>query len=169
MYYSPRVPFTATLQSIPDGRDGTLATLKAMREFVRAGKYSLPVRQKAVSLTSALKQKDWVGELKAVHHFVRDEIRYVRDIRGIETVQTPEITLQIGSGDCDDKSVLGASLLESIGHPTRLVAIGFSPDDFAHVYFESLIGKRWIALETTEPVELGWSAPNAVSRLIVHN
>lgn len=160
---------TATLQAIPDGKEGTIATLKIMRELVRAGKKSLPVRQLAVELTNGHRQKDWVAELKALHRFVRDKIRYVKDIRGVETVQTPDASLKIGAGDCDDKSVLLASLLESIGHPTRFVAIGFAPDDFAHVYVESRIGNVWVPAETTEPVEIGWSAPNPVSRLIMYN
>lgn len=160
---------TATLQAIPDGKAGTVATLKIMREITKEGKKSLPVRSLAVSLTNAANQKDWFNEAKILHRFVRDKIRYVKDIRGVETVQTPDVTLSIGAGDCDDKSVLLASLLESIGHPTRFVAIGFKPDDFAHVYPETRIGTSWIPLETTEPVEVGWSPKNVVSRLTIYN
>lgn len=160
---------TATLQAIPDGKAGTVATLKIMREITKAGKKSLPVRSLAVSLTNGANQKDWFNEAKILHRFVRDKIRYVKDIRGVETVQTPDVTLSIGAGDCDDKSVLLASLLESIGHPTRFVAIGFKPDDFVHVYPETRIGTSWIPLETTEPVEVGWSPKNVVSRLTIYN
>ncbi len=162
-------PLTATLQAIPDGKAGTVATLKIMRDLVKAGKKSLPVRSLAVSLTNGQASKDWYGELKALHAFVRDKIRYVRDVTDVETVQTPDATLAIGAGDCDDKSVLLAALLESVGHPTRLVAIGFKPDDFAHVYVESRIGTGWIPLETTEPVDIGWSPAGVVSRLTIYN
>ncbi len=61
---------------------------------------------------------------KKLHRFVRDNIRYIKDIRDVETVAYPDITLQQGQGDCDDKSVLLASLLESIGHPTPLCCGG---------------------------------------------
>ena len=170
MYFAAaNKPLSATLQAIPDGKEGTIATLKIMKELVKAGKKSLPVRSLAVSLTNGTASKDWFGELKKLHAFVRDRIRYVRDIRDVETVQTPDATLAIGAGDCDDKSVLLASLLESIGHPTRFVAIGFKPDDFAHVYVESRVGTSWVPLETTEPVEIGWSPSGVVSRLTIFN
>lgn len=162
-------PLTSRLAYVPDGKEGTLTTLKLMREFTRNGKRSLPVRSLAVELTNGNNQKDWIGELKALHAFVRDRIRYVKDVRDVETLQTPEVTLHVGAGDCDDKSVLLASLLEAIGHPTRFVAIGFRPDDFEHVFVESRIGNSWIPLETTEPVEIGWSPKNVVSRMVVHN
>lgn len=176
MQFSPKpqrkqnnLGLTSRLGFIPEGRDGTLATLKIMRQLVRAGKTSLPIRSLAVQLTNGNRQKDWMAEVKSLHAFVRDNIRYVKDIRDVETVHDPETVLKIGAGDCDDKSVLLAALLESIGHPTRFVAIGFQPDDFSHVYLETLIGKSWIPLETTEPVEVGWAAPGAVSHLVVHN
>jgi transglutaminase-like putative cysteine protease len=170
MYFdAANKPMTATLQAIPDGKAGTVATLKIMRQVTKAGKVSMPVRNLALSLIAELPQKDWFNELKILHRYVRDQIRYVRDIRGVETVQTPDVTMALRAGDCDDKSVMLASLLEAIGHPTRFVAIGFAPDDFAHVYVESRIGTSWVPLETTEPVEVGWSPKNVVSRLTIYN
>lgn len=162
-------PMSATLQAIPDGKAGTVATLKIMREITKAGKTSLPVRNLAIGLISHLQQKDYFNEIKTLHRFVRDQIRYVKDVRGVETVQTPDVTLAIRAGDCDDKSVLLAALLESIGHPTRFVAIGFKPDDFVHVYVETRIGTSWVPVETTEPVEVGWSPKGVVSRFVLYN
>jgi len=171
MYFSRTdgpAPLSASLHGIPDGREGTIATLKIMRDVARKGKESLSVRTLATQLAATVPPKDWVGEVKAVHKFVRDKIRYVKDIRGIETIQIPEVTLQLKSGDCDDKSILVASLLETIGHPVRFVAIGFKPDDFVHVYPETRIGTKWVSVETTEPVEIGWTPKNIVSRLIIN-
>jgi len=165
----PRQPLTATLQAIPDGKAGTIATLKIMRDVTNAAKRALPIRSLAVQITNGEYQKDWLNEIKRIHQFVRDEIRYVRDVRDVETIQTPEATLKIKAGDCDDKSTLLAALLESIGHPTRFVAVGFQPDDFAHVLVESRIGAKWIPLETTEPVPAGWYPKGVVSRLVIHN
>lgn len=170
MYFdASNKPMTATLQAIPDGKAGTVATLKIMRQITKAGKTSLPVRNLALSLIGELSQKDWFNEVKLLHRFVRDQIRYVKDIRGVETVQTPDVTLSLKAGDCDDKSVLLAAMLEAIGHPTRFVAIGFRPDDFVHVYVETRIGTSWIPLETTEPVEVGWTPKGVVSRLSIYN
>jgi transglutaminase-like putative cysteine protease len=158
----------SSLGFIPDGRAGTLETLKIMARLSRTSKTSLVIRSLAVELTGNCSQKDWVCEIKALHAFVRDNIRYVKDIRDVETLTTPETLLEIGAGDCDDKSVLLAALLESINHPTRFVAIAFRPDDFVHVFVETRVGNRWIALETTEPVEIGWTPPEVLQRLVVH-
>lgn len=147
---------TGLLSAIPSGKAGTLKTLEIMRRVVLSGKKSLPVRHTALFIVDGLYQKDYLGEIKAIHKFVRDCIRYTRDIRGVETVQIPELTLRIKKGDCDDKAILIASLLESIGHKTRFEAIGFIPGRFSHVYVSTLLNGKWIPLETTEPVPMGW-------------
>lgn len=157
------------LMGIPPGKEGTKYTLNLMRQLVRAGKKSPVIRQLAVELTRNLKQKDWMGEVNAVHKFVRDNIRYVRDIRGVETLHTVERILSNGAGDCDDKSVLAASLLESLGHPTRFLAIGFRPGNYSHVFPETRVGDRWVSVETTEPVPLGWKPKGIVNTMIINN
>lgn len=157
------------LSVIPSGRAGVRATLEAMRQQVKEGKRDMSVRQTAGDLTQHIQQKNYLGEVKALHRFVRDNIRYTRDISGIETIQGPAYTLEHGFGDCDDKSSLLASLLESIGHKTRFVAVGKSPDNFNHVYVETRVGKDWFPLETTEPVAAGWSPPGMRARMVVHN
>lgn len=160
---------TAVLKKLPPGRAGVRATLEEMRALVRAYKKNLLVRETAAGITSELQQKNYLGEVKLNHRFVRDNIRYIRDIHGIETIQSPQYTLQNGYGDCDDKSTLLAALLESIGHPTRFVAVGKRPGKFNHVYVETLVGKRWFPLETTEPVPAGWAPPGMSSRMVIHN
>lgn len=169
MRIQPNHVFTARLSEIPDGNAGIFHTLKVMKKLVNQYKKSIPVRTLAVSLTNGFRQKDWLNEIRALHAFVRDNIRYVRDIRDVETLQTPDITLKVRAGDCDDKSLLLASMLESIGHPTRFVAIGFQPNDLEHVYVETRIGQKWIPLETTEPVEIGWLPKNIRNRVVIHN
>jgi hypothetical protein len=162
-------PTVATLSLIPSGQRGILETLKAMSRFARDGKKSLIVRGLAMRRTQSCAQKDYACEVRALHSFVRDSIRYVQDIDGVETVQSAEKTLEFGAGDCDDKAVLLAALLGSIGHPTRFVAIGFEVGIYSHVYVETRIGSRWIALETTEPVEAGWEPdPRTVRARLEH-
>ena len=161
---------TATLQRIPEGAPGTKATLNYMRRFVREYKKSLPVRQLALSLIRDLPgHKNWVGQIKRLHKYVQNRVQYVRDVNGVETLQTPLVTMKIRQGDCDDQSVLLAALLESIGHPTRFVAIKqnfFGP--FVHVYTETKIGPKWYPLETTEPMQ-PFERMNYSSRMTVNN
>lgn len=154
---------------IPDGDAGIKLTLKMMRCLVRKYKTALPIRILAQRLTLPLSQKNYRAEAKTLHEFVRDKIRYVRDITNVETIQTPIQTLQIGSGDCDDKCILVATLLESIGHPTRFVACGFNYAPISHVFVESRIGAKWIGVECTEPWALGRVPPNITSKMCRHN
>jgi transglutaminase-like putative cysteine protease len=159
---------TSSLQALPEGRAGVEETLKQMRLLVRSGKRALPVRMTALTVVQTQGQKDWAGEVRALYAFVRDQVRYVRDIRGVETLHTAEKLLEIRQGDCDDKSILLASLLEAIGHPTRFVAISLIPGKFSHVYVETKIRNSWIPLDATEPVEPGW-APKFYEKLVIHN
>lgn len=154
---------------IPPGKAGTLTTLKLMRRIARDFKKSPVIRRLALKLVENNHQKDFVNEVKSIHEFVRDNIRYVKDINGVETVQTPIKTLEFKQGDCDDKSTLAASLLESIGHPTRFVAVGFHPGKYAHVYVETKIGTKWVPVETTEPWPLGRTISNPLLKMVVHN
>lgn len=121
---------------------------------MRNGRQNPLVRQTALQLVSGLKQKDYLGEASKIHAFVRDKIRYVRDPNRVETLHTAERLLTQKQGDCDDKTILVCSLLETIGHPTRIVAIGFNKG-FCHVYPEVQIRGKWYTVETTEPWAFG--------------
>lgn len=154
---------------ILSGKAGTLQTLKIMRGLVRQYKSALGIRIIAQKAVSNLPEKNYTAEAKRLHQIIRDNIRYIKDVRGVETIQTPIQTIKLGSGDCDDKSVLVASLLESIGHPTRFVACGFIPESLSHVFVQTKIGPKWVSVETTEKWPLGKSPPNIKTRMIVRN
>lgn len=156
---------------IPSGAAGIRSTLHIMRAMVRANKKNLVLRDVAARQFIGLAHKDFRGQVSRLFEFVRRNVRYVRDIHGVETVQTPEKTLELGYGDCDDSSVLLATLLESTGHPTRFVAVGTrNPDQYEHVYVETRIGNSWIALDPTELRPMGWRPEKiAGAPMIVHN
>jgi transglutaminase-like putative cysteine protease len=160
---------TYTLQSLSNGPAGIRETLKIMSAWVRKYKASRDIRELALHLTSDLSQKDYISEVRRLHLFVRNNIRYVKDIRGVETLQTPVQTLRIGAGDCDDKSTLVASLLEALGHPTRFTAVGFAKNTYSHVLVQTRIGEKWINVECTENVGLGWCPPGIKAKMIQHN
>ena len=157
------------VKAIPDGRDGVAATLRAMADMVREYKKHPRIRDLAAQLTGDLASKDYHAEAMRLHQYVRDEIRYLRDVRGVETVQTPTLTLDLAVGDCDDKALLLAALLESIGHPTRFLAVGFQPGELDHVLVETKIGNHYLAAETTEPVPFGWRPPDVVESMLMYN
>lgn len=163
-------PTQATLSAIPSGKQGVLATLKAMSKMVREGRRSYAVISAATARTRGCSDKDIGCRIRAIHAFVRDAIRYQLDPVDLEMIQTPDKTMERGAGDCDDQAILVASLLEAIGIPSRFVAIGFEPNVYEHVYTEGKAGTVWVPLETTENVEAGWNpADNAnVRARIVH-
>jgi transglutaminase-like putative cysteine protease len=165
-------PRPMTLARIPSGREGIKRTLQAMSRMARAFKKDAGIRELAARLVRDLPQYDTAGEIRALHAFVRDFIRYTSDIAGVETLQTPRATLEMGVGDCDDKSTLLAALLESINKKTRFVAVGFGEGSgHSHVLVEVRVGKagRWVPLETIKPVEAGWGPANVKRRMVAHN
>lgn len=142
-----------------------VATLKVMRDFARAAVANPDqlVRMQAERLVSGLPPRQWFAEIRALQHFVRDEIRYLRDPVNMERVATPEMTLEVRQGDCDDKATLLAALLDSIGHPARFVALAFNGEGFSHVMVETRVAntgndrRDWLPLETIlEGKEPGW-------------
>lgn len=160
-----REPHSQTMMAIPSGMAGINVTLSHMRRFVDQYKTDPRIREVALHVTAGLPQKDFDGEMKRLHSFVKSTIRYTRDINGVETVQSPVKTLEYRAGDCDDKAVLLATLLESVGFKTRFYAVGFRPDNVEHVLLECELFGNWIALETTEPVAAGWTPPNPIERV----
>lgn len=159
------------LGDIPEGREGVAATLRLMRQVTRKYKTNQRVRLLAIGLVKPLDgtRKNYGEQVKRLFDFVQNNIGYIRDIRGVETIQTPDVTLQLGAGDCDDKSTLLATLLESIGHPTRFYAMGFFPSKFSHVIVQTKVGNKWVSLDATEPHGVGWEPPHIVERMICHN
>lgn len=160
--------FSSQLSGIPEGRDGVKATLKAMRQLVLEGRKNPRIIILARRLCNGLPPKDYLGEARLLHAFVRDKIRYVRDPRGVETIVQPDKLLDIGSGDCDDKSVLVASMLEALHHPCRFLAVGGFPGRFSHVLVQTKVGDRWINVETTEPWPLGRGPSNVAESMILN-
>ena len=71
----------------------------------------MQIRELAVQLVRRAPPKDWQREIEALFNFVRNNVRYVRDIHAVETVQTPAKTLEFRAGDCDDMVTLLAAML----------------------------------------------------------
>lgn len=150
--------YTVTFRPLSSGVRGTEETLAIMAAAVRgelepdhSGFQDEAIRSCAVALTSATKGHDASGEIHALFYFVRDRIKYLRDPVDLERVQDAKRTLQLGTGDCDDKCVLLATLLASIGYLPRFTVQSQDGVDFDHVYVEVLDDQAgsWIPLDPT--------------------
>lgn len=158
-----------TITHIPNGESGTRATLKAMGEIVNQYKKVRAVRELALRIIQDVPAKRWRLEVQAIFDFVKSNIRYTKDVRGVETLHSPIQLLRLKQGDCDDMSILAASLLESIGHPTRFCAVGINGSNFCHVFAQTKIGGKWVTLECTkEDYSLG-QTPRKITKIMVHN
>jgi hypothetical protein len=83
----------------------------------------LAVRATAVRIVAPYANRypwNW-HQAAAIFEFVKAEVSYVPDPRGIDYVASPTETLEVGGGDCDDHAVLLSSLYEAVGIPTRVV------------------------------------------------
>ena len=168
-YPTPR-PFSRA--GLAGGQSGTAQTLKVMARLAKEGAKDPGVIQLASQLVRSVPQYDRVGEVSALHGFVRDAIRYTNDPIDLELVRDPRTILEMGVGDCDDKSILLVALLRCIGRPGRFVAIQMAGmSGFSHVYVETPLGNprgKWTALETIKPVGMGWAPDNVTRRMVVH-
>jgi len=156
--------FDAALVPYSNGMRGVEQTIGVMRAMVDDYKTDPGIRQAAINVIYCAPPKIDIDEVSAVFLFVRDHVRYVRDIADVETISTPDRTLQTRVGDCDDKSTLLATMLESIGYPTRFVVAGYTqPGHVEHVYVQVWMSGDWVDADATEPHPLGWAPPNAMA------
>lgn len=166
-----------TVSTIPGGDRGTKATLEQMRKItvgaVTDRKHGAFLRGLAMKITreAGCESKEHLCEAKALADWVRDEIRWVRDINGFETLQWPERTLQYQAGDCDDLSILLAALAMTIGFQTYFKAIAANRkerDQYSHVYvLIGVSGKKIPADPTVKSAKFGWESPVRYKEMIV--
>jgi transglutaminase-like putative cysteine protease len=127
-----------------------------MRLLVQAGKRHDEVRSAALAIVGGVAPKDFGGEIAALFDFVQNDIRYTLDPRGLEQLHHAEEVLRQRAGDCDDMVILLGAMLESIGHRTKIFAMGFEPGQLTHVILKVWYAGRWLALDPTEDQPAGW-------------
>lgn len=153
---------------LPGGAKGTDETVRLMARMAggRYGSRSPKIRAAALNIIrdANVREKDYHGEGMALAKWVRDNIRYLKDPLGQETLAHPEETMFNSlAGDCDDQSVLTAALLGAVGIPTRFKVMGVTPAMFSHVYLQMCPKDRWITIDpimSDKPI--GWEAPKRV-------
>lgn len=146
-----------SIRQIADGEVGTDQTLKAIGELVSKAIKRPYLRLKCLEIlrSQGVPDRNPQKAAEAIFNWVRHHVRYVNDPVGVETIQDPEITIDLGAGDCDDHSALVGSLAMSIGIPARFAVVGLTKDHLQHIYPELLINGRWTPADTTETNQLG--------------
>lgn len=156
----------AVAESVSDGDRGIEQTIRKMERLVRGpqGIGSWTVRQAAVEAVRGTERG--LPEIDSVFNWVKDHIEF-RGEAG-EYLQSPEATINLGAGDCDDQSTLINALLRSLGYQTdfRTVAMRGSEEEYSHVYcvVQDKRSGRWIPVDTTvERAYPGWE-PDEIAR-----
>jgi transglutaminase-like putative cysteine protease len=162
---SPRSTPRISLGQIPKGYAGTKQTVASIARLIREGAKDFCVRQHAIDILFAngVPPKDYLGEIRTLFAWVQQHVRYTRDIYRVELLHSARRMLELRAGDCDDMTILLAAMLKAIGHPVRLVLVGFNPHKkavFTHIYLEAFCKGWWIPLDATVNRPMGW-APRA--------
>ncbi len=135
------------------GVSGIKQTLQRMAQIVTGYKTAPWVRETALSVLSSIPEKNFQLEAATLLRYVQDRIRYTLDVAGVETLQTPVQTLRLNQGDCDDQSMLLASMLMSVGLKARFAAVGQVRNVYSHVLVQVNIGGQWVF---ADPIMRGW-------------
>lgn len=159
------------LRHISNGETGTDQTIEIISNIVNESLKRPDVRLLAhrILREAGLSSRDGYKVASALTDWVRKHIRYVKDPIGVETVQSPEVTLKITSGDCDDHVVLISALMQSIGIPIRYVVVGRNRQQFSHIYIQGLIGSSWREIDTTIPGRIGRAGQLPVKKIYNNN
>lgn len=134
---------TISEMQIGDGLAGNIDTIKFMIKVARQRAGNPLIRQLALNILQeyGIPSHHFVEEALAIGSYVQSRVRYVRDPEHIEYLQDPVdliAKLQDGTaqGDCDDMSLLIATLLLSVGHQPfyRAVRYDSAMGNFNHIY-----------------------------------
>lgn len=162
-----RVPLSA-------GTDGTDQTIVVMSKasMSQYGAGSALIRNLAIQIVrdAGVPERDKAGEIVAIHAWVKQHLRYVKDPLWYEFVTYPEtLAFERADGDCDDHVVLEAALLGALGIPSRFVVYAFkNSTQFAHVAMQAMIGdNQWMSLDPiVKNQPAGWEVPDATKRKV---
>ena len=151
----------------------TYESVEVIKKLIEEGKKDIIVRNLAEKITQYLPPKDYKKEVSAIYNFVCRRLRYTKDIENVETVHRARDLLRRHNkaADCDDYVILTGALLQSIGHPVRIVIIGNNKkdkEDFSHIYLQTWVRGQWISLDGSVPgAKMGWEAPSFSTKKII--
>ncbi|MDP1694752.1 MAG: transglutaminase-like domain-containing protein [Candidatus Woesearchaeota archaeon] len=142
-------------------------TLDLMKKIIISSSSNWQVRQATAKIIEGLPWRDENAELRTIYQWVQENTRYVKDPHTLETLITPPTILndiQLGNKpqmDCDDYSMLLASMYRSIGYPISLRVASYHPSgQFGHVYILVKTRGTWIPVDgIAYGKEPGWESP----------
>ena len=138
------------------GENAIYNTVDKIHQIIKSSAFNPYVRKYTEKIIADLAPNDKLGELQAIHDFVKYNVRYTKDPYGMEYIQTPPLLLrqiemrEQPAGDCDDMTTLSLSMMKSIGYPVATKITSYSPDrKFSHIYGLVFVNNKWIPTDTT--------------------
>jgi len=118
---------------------GTSRTIKRfanVNDTIEAIKRIIDVQHPAVyKLALSLQADSDAQTFENIWNFVRQNIQYKNDDKGIEQLRTPQRTLHDKLGDCDDFSILISAILTNLNIRHELIVAAYkSKNDWQHIY-----------------------------------
>lgn len=124
--------------------------------------------------------RDGLCEAEAIYNWTKNNVRYTGDVapvvmpggdvEGVDLFQGSWRTAQFGGGDCDDHSVINATLLALNGIPSKFrITAPSKSSDWAHIYNLAGLPKtrpgKWVPIDSTLPGNMfGREAPSGKQR-----
>lgn len=128
---------------IMDGKRGNIQTIEIMKKVARQRAGHPKIRALALKILNdcGVPSQDHLSEAICIGNFVKENVRYVRDPDNIELLTDPltlidQIARNSAQGDCDDMSLLIATLLLTVGCQPYFRAVRYKSDSghFNHIY-----------------------------------
>ena len=151
----------------------TSQTIEQMIAIARSSASSPKIRNVVNTCLESLPDKPTNKDLaRKLFYWCKNNVKFVEDEQVIgqelgyqdvykELLITPDVLLNMPTpmGDCDDYSMLLASLLVCAQIPCRYTAIAADkgqPNKFSHVYVSALIDGRWVGMDVPYGSTIGW-------------
>ena len=152
--------------------------LKQLKGIINTWGQDARIRKIAASIVTLkgvggdwiVSEKDHIGTINAVYHWVDQHVKYVCDPKKIDVFEDPLATLDLKVADCDGYLILVGSLLQAIGYPVAVVMTSQSKSKpLSHVYL--LVGipplsppkviTEWIPIDAITDEPITWQPPYA--------
>lgn len=163
----------------PSGRAFTDATVRRINRIVKEGARNADYIKLARSILAGagVYERDQMGEVRAIHDWVKSNTRYTNDSTEAEVLSSPaemfKMYRQYGTfvGDCDELVALEGILLRSVGRMTRYATISQATRDphnrMSHIYHEVLVDGKWVPLDPIMKSRgVGYAPPDYTAKRI---
>ena len=167
---TPEQTLPVWAQPLLSGDAGIEQTVAQMRQLVDEALRDPAIIRLATDIVRSVPAFDDAAEARAIYDWVASNIHFTKDPVSKEKLYPAAELLKIRAGDCDDISMLMATLLMAVGYPARLVtvaAIADAPEQFSHVYVEAEVppgSNQWLPMDAARAESDFGAAPPVTYR-----